>query len=120
MSQEENPTSVATVLMSFLAGAAVGAVVAALITPKTGPEVRDDLMNAAARARRKATDLAKDASVVMDDLMERGRLAAADFRRGITDSVTHLKQPARPRRGESAGPNGVLAGLGGWEGHDGG
>jgi gas vesicle protein len=120
MSQEENSSLVGTILLAFLAGAAVGAVVTALATPKTGPEVRGDLKDAVARARHKATDLAKDASVVLDDLKERGRLAAADFRRGITDSMAHLKQPTGPRNGEPTGPNGVLASLGGWEGHDGG
>ena len=35
--------SIGTSLLIFLAGAAVGAAVVALTTPKTGPELRDDL-----------------------------------------------------------------------------
>jgi gas vesicle protein len=105
-------------LLMFIAGVAVGAVVAALVTPKSGPEMRGDLKDAAARARRKVADLAKDASVAVADMKERGRLAAADLKRGIADSVTHLKQPAKA--GSSGGPNGVPAAASGWDGSDGG
>ncbi len=41
MSEERG--SIGTSLLIFLAGAAVGAAVVALTTPKTGPEVRADL-----------------------------------------------------------------------------
>lgn len=120
MTQEENASSTGTILLTFMAGVAIGAVIAALVTPKTGPEVRGDLKEAADRARRRAAELAKDASAVMDDLKERSRLAAADFKRGVKESVTHLKQPARPGSPEAAGQKGAVAGLPGWDGHDGG
>ena len=45
-------------LLTFLAGAAVGAVVVALTTRKTGPELRGDLKDLARRAKRKAEALA--------------------------------------------------------------
>jgi len=41
MSEERG--SIGTSLLLFLAGAAVGAAVVALTTPKTGPELRGDL-----------------------------------------------------------------------------
>ena len=41
MSEERG--SIGTSLILFLAGAAVGAAVVALTTPKTGPELRGDL-----------------------------------------------------------------------------
>jgi hypothetical protein len=56
----------------------------------------------------------------MDDLKERSRLAAADLKRGITDSVTHLKQPAKARSSAASGPDGVPVGAMGWDGSDGG
>jgi gas vesicle protein len=118
MNQEETSSSIGPILLTFIAGVAVGAVVAALVTPKSGPEMRGDLKDAAARAKRKVAELAKDATVAVADLKERSRLAAADLKRGITDSVTHLKQPARAE--SSAGPNGVPAGAPGWDGSDGG
>lgn len=59
MSDDRN--SLGTSLLIFLAGAAVGAAVVALTTPKTGPELRDDLAglgrdlkDRAARLRKKA------------------------------------------------------------------
>lgn len=44
-------------LLGFLAGAAVGGVIAALATPKTGQELRDDLENLARRAKLGAEGL---------------------------------------------------------------
>jgi gas vesicle protein len=41
MSEERG--SVGTSLLVFLAGAAVGATIIALTTPKTGPELREDI-----------------------------------------------------------------------------
>jgi len=120
MNQGETSSSAGPMLLTFLAGIAVGAVIAALVTPKSGPEMRGDLKDAAARAKRKAADLTKDAALVFDDLKVRTRLAAADLKRGITDSVTHLRQPAAARSSAASGPNGIQAGGMDWDGSDGG
>jgi len=61
---------------------------------------------------------AREAAEAMSDLKERSRLAASDLKRGVADSVAHLKQPAKAR--VMAGPNGVPAGASGWDGSDGG
>jgi len=66
MSQENSSNSIGTLLLTFLAGAAVGAVVAALTTPKTGRELRGDLQEFPGKARRKARDLAEDLLVALD------------------------------------------------------
>jgi gas vesicle protein len=95
MSQEDNSSSVTPMLLSFLAGFAVGAVVVALTTPKSGPELRGDLKDASAKAKRRAADLARGAAETWEDLKERTRLAATDLKRGLADSVKDLKQPAR-------------------------
>jgi gas vesicle protein len=52
----------------FIAGVAVGAVIAALATPKSGPEMRADLKDATALATRKAADPAKNAPETLGDL----------------------------------------------------
>lgn len=58
MNQETNPsTNYAPLAWTFLAGAAVGAVVVALTTPKTGPQLRGDLKDMGNTIRRKASDL---------------------------------------------------------------
>jgi len=84
-------SSMIPTLLTFLAGAAVGAVVVALTTPKSGPELRGDLKNAACRAKRRAEDLMDDASGSWDELKDRAGLAATDLKRGVTDAAKDLK-----------------------------
>jgi gas vesicle protein len=112
MSQGDRTSSIGPILLTFVAGVAVGAAIAALMTPKSGPELRGDLKDAAARAKEKAARLAKDASETLVDLKERSRLAAGDLKRGFKDSMAHLKQgTVRP---EAEEPNGTTAGMG-WD-----
>ncbi len=69
MTQEQvTPTGTAfgTIALTFLAGAAVGAIVVALTTPKSGPELRGDLKDFGVRMRRKATDLLNKDEVPVD------------------------------------------------------
>lgn len=56
MSQETSPPIGALALTS-LAGAAVGAIVVALTTPKSGKEVREDLKNLGSRIRQRTKEL---------------------------------------------------------------
>lgn len=90
MSQEDT-SSVGTLLLTFLAGAAVGAVVVALTTPKTGPELRGELKDIAGRAKLKADELAVDASGAWGEMKERTGLAAGDLKRGISEAAKDLK-----------------------------
>ena len=76
MSHQESPT--APMLLTFLAGAALGAVVMALTTPKTGPQLRRDLRSLANRARRRAGDMADDLGESWDDLKESVGLAVEE------------------------------------------
>lgn len=91
MSQENN-APVGTMLLTFLAGAAVGAVVMALTTPKSGPELRGDLKDLAGRAKRKAGQLADDAYEAYDDLKERAVVAAADMKQRTSLAAGDLKR----------------------------
>ena len=91
MSQENTSSSMGTVLLTFLAGAAVGAVVVALTTPKSGPELRVDLKGLAGRTKRRAMEMAEEASEKWDDVKERTSLAAGDLRRGISDAANDLR-----------------------------
>ena len=72
----EKPPATGTFFLTFLAGAALGAVVVALTTPKSGPELREDLCAFRRRAQRKAHRLATSASGAWTDLKERTALAA--------------------------------------------
>jgi gas vesicle protein len=97
MNQETASTSTGPLLLAFLSGAVLGAAIAALTTPKSGPELRGDLKDAAARAKRKAAGLAQEAAASMDDLKGRGQLAASDLKRGFSDMLRDLKRPAPAR-----------------------
>lgn len=88
---ESKSSSYGLTLLTFLAGAAVGAVVVALTTPKTGPELRGNLKDLTRRAKCKAGELADDASDSWDDLKGRTTLAAADLKRGMTEAAKDLR-----------------------------
>jgi gas vesicle protein len=78
-------------VLTFIAGAALGAVVMALSTPKSGPELRGDLKDLARRAKRKVGDYADDASEALEDLKDRAVLAVDDLKRGVTDAANDLR-----------------------------
>lgn len=88
---QESTSSAGPMLLTFLAGATVGAILVALTTPKSGPELRGDLKDLARRAKQKAGSLAGDASDTWEDLKERTSLAAGDLKRGVTDAAQDLR-----------------------------
>ncbi len=101
MSQDNN-SSMGPMLLTFLAGATLGALVVALTTPKSGPELRGDIKDLARRAKRKAGEMTDDAYDALDDLKERTMLAAGDLKqrtalaagdlkRGVSDAAKDLR-----------------------------
>jgi len=88
---DPKPSSFSPALWSFLAGAAVGAVVVALTTPKSGPELRGDLKDLTLRARRRAGQMADEATETWDDLKGRTTMAAGDLKRGLADAANDLR-----------------------------
>lgn len=91
MQQEPQASPIGPMLLTFLAGAAVGAVIVALTTPKSGPELRGDMKDLARRAKRKAGMLADEACGAWDDMKGRTSLAAADLKRGMADAASDLR-----------------------------
>ena len=78
-------------LLTFLAGAAIGATVVALTTRKTGPERCQDLKDLANRTKLKAGAMANEAAETWDDLKGRTSLAANDVKRGFADAANDLR-----------------------------
>ena len=76
MSHQDQP--LAPMLLTFLAGAALGAVVMALTTPKTGPQLRRDMRALGHRVKRRAGDVAEDFGESWNDLKECAGLAAEE------------------------------------------
>jgi len=92
MSQETTTSSSAVPMMlTFLAGATAGAILVALTTPKTGPELRGDIKDLARRAKREAGNLADAAGMAWDGMRDRTALAASDLKRGMTDAANDLR-----------------------------
>ena len=92
MSQESANTSpVGPLLLTFIAGAALGAVVVALTTPKTGPELRSDLKRLGRKAKDRAGEWAEEARGAWGEVKERSLLAGSDLKRGVTDAVRDLR-----------------------------
>lgn len=65
--------SAAAVLLGFLSGAALGAVAAILLTPRTGPESREMLRGYARRAEDELRDLVGEAGERFEGAVEEGR-----------------------------------------------
>ena len=91
MSQDNN-SPMGPMLLTFLAGATLGALVVALTTPKSGPELRGDLKDLARRAKRKAGELTDDAYAAMDEIKERTLLAAGDMKQRTVLAANDLKR----------------------------
>jgi gas vesicle protein len=72
----DESSSAATNVMLFLLGAAVGAVVVALVTPKSGPDLREDLKDLAGKIRRKAQEAGKSLCPECAEAPEEGETGA--------------------------------------------
>ena len=84
--RDDNETTFGSSLVMFLAGAAIGAVVVALVTPRSGPELRDDLGHLGRRTRRRAEELAQGARETWHKVSGRAAKAAEDVGRSVADA----------------------------------
>ena len=90
MSQETN-CSLNTTLLAFFAGAAVGAVVVALTTPKKGAELREDLASMGRNAKGKIGDLAQQGSDAWQDVKKGATRAGSELKQGLGDAAKDLR-----------------------------
>ncbi len=72
MAEREGP-SAGAVLLGFLSGAALGAVMAILLAPRTGQESREMLRGYARRAEDGLRDLVGEAEQKFEGVVEEGR-----------------------------------------------
>ena len=78
-------------VITFLAGATLGALLVALTTPKTGPDLRGELKNLARRVKGKAEGMAGEAGEAWDDVRHRTGQAAEDFMQGAKEAAGPFK-----------------------------
>ena len=88
--QETNGGSIGGSLTLFIAGAAIGGLLVALNTPKTGPELREDLKALGRRARNKAEGLAEDAEGAWDRLKGKAGEAGAALKQDAKQEMSDL------------------------------
>lgn len=85
--KDQTEVSTSGILLSFLAGAVVGAVVAALVTPKSGPENRRDLLELGRRAKDKAKAVTEQVGEVLAKTKAEATQTMADLKRGIMEAA---------------------------------
>lgn len=84
----------------FLLGGLVGAAAALLLTPRSGEEARDTLMDRGIELKGKAGEVASKARDEADDLLSRGKVLFDDQRARLREAVEEGKVAAADKRAE--------------------
>ncbi len=92
MSNDDHNIGTGTVLLSFLAGAAVGAGVALLVAPKTGEELREKIKELADDAVDKIKDYASEAQDKIKSSYEDGKGILQEKKAIITSAIEAGKE----------------------------
>ena len=102
MAHEDNGVSPSTVLVSFLAGAALGAGLALLYAPKSGREMREQIGDLADDAVDKIKEYALDAQEKIKATLEEGKGAIME-KKSILSSAIEAGKEAIQREKEKLG-----------------
>ncbi len=102
MAHEDNGVSPSTVLVSFLAGAALGAGLALLYAPKSGREMREQIGDLADDAVDKIKEYALDAQEKIKATLEEGKGAILE-KKSILSSAIEAGKEAIQREKEKLG-----------------
>ncbi|ABB32998.1 YtxH domain-containing protein [Geobacter hydrogenophilus] len=92
MADEEKGISVGTVFLSFLAGTAVGAGLGLLLAPKTGKEMRENIMDLTDDAIDKIKGFTKEAQGKIKDTYEETKDLIAEKKSIITSAIEAGKE----------------------------
>ena len=87
MSQHDDGMSTATVLVSFFAGAALGAGLALLYAPKSGRETRDQITDLADDAVDKIKEYAKEAQEKIKTAFDEGKDAVMEKKSILSSAI---------------------------------
>src|SRR3974390_1214365 len=99
MADEERGISAGTVMVSFLAGAALGAGLALLYAPKSGKEMRDTIADLTDDAVDKIKEYAKDAQDKIKSVIEDGKETIVE-KKSILASAIEAGRDAMQREKE--------------------
>jgi|SRR5579885_1824197 gas vesicle protein len=99
----ERGFSAGAVILSFLAGAAAGAVVALLTAPQTGRESREQLGRYARRTEEKLREAAGQAGEAIDRVVEKGREFVQEKKSVLTEAIEAGREAMRRERERLSG-----------------
>ncbi len=99
MSNSEGRYSAGCVAIAFLLGGAVGAGLATLLTPRTGPEIRDRIREQAYTVRGEAHKVAEDVCDKAGDLLDKSR-EMIDQKKAVLESAYEAGKEAMAREKE--------------------
>ncbi|SKA00318.1 Gas vesicle protein [Trichlorobacter thiogenes] len=102
MAQDDNGVSASTVLVSFLAGAALGAGLALLYAPKSGREMRDQIGDLTDDAVDKIKEYAKEAQDKIKATLEEGKETIME-KKSILSSAIEAGREAIQKEKEKLG-----------------
>jgi gas vesicle protein len=92
MDNHNGKYSRATLFVTFVGGAVVGAIAGVLLTDRSGQETRWELEDYARRKQQDLLKKAKDVRAALDDVIERGRSFMTEKRESAT---TTDKEPRK-------------------------
>ena len=92
MSDKDRGSSLATVAVSFLAGAAIGSGLALLFAPKTGREVREQIKDLTEDAVDKIKEYAKEAQEKIKSTYECGKDVVMEKKSIISSAIEAGKE----------------------------
>jgi gas vesicle protein len=98
MANNDNGVGAGTVLLSFIAGAAVGAGVALLASPKTGREIREKIADLTEDAVGKIKEYVSDAQDKLKTTIEDGKEVIREKKSIISSAIEAGKEAMERER----------------------
>ncbi len=103
MSDENRGTGVGTVLVSFLAGAAIGSGLALLFAPKSGREVREQIKDLTDDAVDKIREYARDAQDKLKSSLDEGKEIIKQKKSMISSAIEAGKEAMEKEKEKLSG-----------------
>ncbi len=98
MAYEDKDSNIGTVLISFLAGAAIGSGLALLFAPKTGKEVREQIKDLTDDAAVKIRDYARDAQERIKTTCDEGKELIKEKKSILSSAIEAGKEAMEKER----------------------
>jgi gas vesicle protein len=99
---EENGITTGTVLVSFMAGAAIGAGLALLFAPKSGSEMRETIADFAEDAVDKIKEYTKEAQEKIKTAIDEGKETFSEKKSILTSAIEAGREAMKKEKESSA------------------